>query len=72
LLFSIANVFISHHQTVIPLSAALYGIGVVSVLSIFFIAESNLSLHLLRMLILYGAVFMDIFISTKHNIDMIF
>jgi hypothetical protein len=73
LLLSVADVFITHQQAgVIPLSAALYGVGVVAVLSIYFIAESNLSWHLLRMFILYAAVFLDIFVSTKHNIDAIF
>jgi len=72
LMLSVADVFITNQQAVIPLSAALYGVGVVSVLSIYFIAESNLSWHLLRMFILYTAVFLDIFISTRYNIDMIF
>jgi hypothetical protein len=73
LLLSVVDVFITHEQPgVIPLSAALYGVGVVSVLCIYFIAESNLAWHLLRMFILYSAVFLDIFVSTKHNIDLIF
>lgn len=72
LLLSVANVFVAHQASVIPLSAALYGIGVVAVLAIYFLAESNRPWHLLRMFILYSAVFLDIFISTKYNIDMIF
>lgn len=72
LLFSIADVFITPHQATIPLSAALYGIGVVAILGIYFIAEANLSWHFIRMIILYSAVFLDIFVSTKHNIDLIF
>lgn len=72
LMFSVADVFITHHHSVIPISAALYGMSAVSLLAIYFIAGSNLSWHLLRMFILYAAVFIDIFVSTKHNIDIIF
>ena len=72
LLLSIADVFLAHQTEIIPLSAALYGIGVVAVLFIYFIAEANIAWHPVRMFILYSAVFLDILISTKRNIDMIF
>jgi hypothetical protein len=72
LMLSIADVFITHYHSVLPLSAVLYGTGAVSIISVYFIAGSNLAWHILRMVILYAAVFMDIFISTKHNIDFIF
>ncbi len=72
LLLSVADVFITHQNSVIPLSAMLYGVSAVSVILVYFIVGSNLSWHLLRMFILYAAVFMDIFISTQHNINLIF
>ncbi len=72
LMLSVADVFITHYHSVLPLSAVLYGIGAVSIIGVYFIAGSNLAWHILRMVILYAAVFMDIFISTKHNIDLIF
>jgi hypothetical protein len=72
LMLSVADVFITHNHSVIPISAALYGMSAASVILVYFIAGSNLSWHLLRMFILYAAVFMDILISTRHNIDMIF
>ncbi|MEN6384174.1 MAG: hypothetical protein ABFD79_03150 [Phycisphaerales bacterium] len=73
LLLSIVDVFIKHTQPgIIPLSAVLYGLGVVSILAIYFITETNKAWHLLRMFILYTAVFLDIFLSTMHNINSIF
>jgi hypothetical protein len=50
----------------------LYGIGVAAILLIFFIARGNLAWHSARMLVLYSAVFVDIVISTKHVVDVIF
>ncbi|HBG28510.1 MAG: hypothetical protein A2Y10_07175 [Planctomycetes bacterium GWF2_41_51] len=72
LLLSVADVFLSHHSSVIPLTAALYGVGITAVVSIYFIAEAGKAWHLLRMFILYSAIFLDIFISTRHNLDTIF
>ncbi len=72
LIFSIANIFITCRQNIIPLSSALYGIGIAAVLAVYFVAESHFSWHLLRMFVLYAAVFIDIFVSTRHNIDSIF
>jgi hypothetical protein len=72
LILSIANVFIPHDQPTIQLSSALYGLGILSVLGIYFVAESNRSWHIVRMFILYVPALADIFISTRHNIDKIF
>ncbi len=72
LLLSVCNIFIAQQTGRFPVSAGLYGIGVVAVMFVFFIAEANLAWHPLRMFILYSAVFLDILISTKHSIDMIF
>lgn len=68
----VVEVFVSKNSSVIPVSAALYGFGVVAVLSIYFIAEANKAWHLVRMFILYSAVFIDIFISAAHNLKTIF
>jgi hypothetical protein len=72
LILSIANVFIPHDQPTVQLSSALYGLGILSVLGIYFVAESNRSWHIVRMFILYVPALADIFISTRHNIDKIF
>jgi hypothetical protein len=53
-------------------AVGLYGIGVAAVLLIFFIARGNFAWHSTRMLILYSAVFVDIIISTRHVMGMIF
>jgi hypothetical protein len=50
----------------------LFGMGVVAVLLIFFIAKGNLAWHSTRMIVLYSAVFVDIIISTKRVVDEIF
>ncbi|OHB58114.1 MAG: hypothetical protein A2Y12_07535 [Planctomycetes bacterium GWF2_42_9] len=72
LTLSIINIFITDHHTIIPLSAGLFGMGIASVLSIYFIAESNRSWHLARKFILYAPAMIDVIVSTKQNIDMIF
>ncbi len=68
ILFGLFSVLLTGVSGVI----GLYGIGVAAVLLIFFIARGNFAWHSTRMLVLYSAVFVDIIISTRHVIGMIF
>jgi len=72
LLAILFNVLLTSRTGVFPQSVGLYGIGVVTVLLIYFIAQSNLAWHNTRMLVLYPAVFIDIIISTRYIVGMIF
>ena len=72
LLTILFNVLLTGKTGVFPQSLGLYGVGVVTVLLIYFIAQSNLAWHGTRMLVLYPAIFIDIIISTRYIVGMIF
>ncbi|MBU1259935.1 MAG: hypothetical protein KJ757_06920 [Planctomycetes bacterium] len=72
LLAILFNILLTSRTGVFPQSVGLYGIGVVTVLLIYFIAQSKLAWHGTRMLVLYPAIFIDIIISTRYIIGRIF
>jgi hypothetical protein len=72
LLAILFNVLLTSKSGVFPQSIGLYGVGIVTVLLIYFIAQSNLAWHSTRMLVLYPAIFIDIMISTRYIVGMIF
>jgi hypothetical protein len=54
------------------ISLAVAGASIVAFLLVFFIARAGLALHLLRRVILYSIVALDIIIVTRNLIDVIF
>ncbi|MFA5292603.1 MAG: hypothetical protein WC496_06155 [Phycisphaerae bacterium] len=71
-LFGLFNVFVPGQSGLSPQFIGMYGLGVLVVMLIFFIARANRPWHGVRMFVLYSAALMDILISTKYIIDIIF
>jgi len=71
-LLGLFNVFVPGQSGLSPQFVGMYGIAVIAVMIIFFIARANRAWHSVRMFVLYSAALLDILISTKYIIDIIF
>lgn len=74
ILFSVIllNVLLTSKSGTFPQSIGLYGVGVAAILLVSHVAQANLAWHSTRMLVIYPAVFIDIIISTRYVVGMIF